>query len=167
MANNNIFLGGADPLLSSPNQYGYPNAESQLNALREQERRLMEQLQQGPQPQPRPAQNSSPIWDEIDKEFDSLTTMQQKALTDIRGFILDDDGKLDASLYDEVSKIFDEMPLQNMDVMSGFADVTIGRGRIELHLHKNMLTSFLMPNSGKITLTKSDIKELFDMATKK
>lgn len=82
MANNNIFLGGANPLLSSPNQYGYPNAESQLNALREQERRLMEQLQQGPQPQPRPAQNSSPIWDEIDNEFDSLTTMQQKALTE-------------------------------------------------------------------------------------
>lgn len=82
MANNNFFLGGADPLLSSPNQYGYPNAESQLNALREQERRLMEQLQQGHQPQPRQAQNSSPIWDEIDKEFDSLTTMQQKALTE-------------------------------------------------------------------------------------
>ena len=87
--------------------------------------------------------------------------------TFIRAFVLDEEGKLDASLYDEVSKIFDEMPLQNMDVMSGFADVTIGRGRIELHLHKNMLTSFLMPNSGKITLTKSDIKELFDMATKK
>lgn len=87
--------------------------------------------------------------------------------TFIRAFVLDEEGKLDASLYDEVSKIFDEMPLQNMDVMSGFADVTIGRGRIELHLHKNMLTSFLMPNSGKITLTKSDIKEFFDMATKK
>lgn len=84
MANNNFFLGGNDPLLSNPNQYGYGNAEAHLNALREQERRLMEQLQQGQQSQQtqRPAQNASPVWDEIDKEFDSLTTMQQKALTE-------------------------------------------------------------------------------------
>lgn len=83
MANNNFFLGGNDPLLSNPNQYGYGNAEAQLNVLREQERRLMEQLQQGQQQQQqRPAQNASPVWDEIDKEFDSLTTMQQKALTE-------------------------------------------------------------------------------------
>jgi hypothetical protein len=83
MANNNFFLGGNDPLLSNPNQYGHGNAEAHLNALREQERRLMEQLQQGQQAQQqRPVQNASPIWDEIDKEFDSLTTMQQKALTE-------------------------------------------------------------------------------------
>lgn len=84
MANNNFFLGGNDPLLTSPNQYSYPSAEAQLNALKEQERRLMEQLQQGQQAQQqhRQAQNASPVWDEIDKEFDSLTSMQQKALTE-------------------------------------------------------------------------------------
>lgn len=87
--------------------------------------------------------------------------------TFINAFLLNDEGKLDANLYDEVSKIFDEMPLQNMDVMNGLADISIGRGRVELHVHKNAITSFLMPNSGKITLTKDDLKEFFDMATKK
>lgn len=83
MANNNFFLGGNDPLLTSPNQYSFHSAEAQLSALKEQERRLMEQLQQSHQPQPQPQpQNSSPIWDEIDKEFDGLTSMQQKALTE-------------------------------------------------------------------------------------
>lgn len=85
----------------------------------------------------------------------------------VNAFFLNDEGKLDASLYDEVSKIFDEMPLQDVDVMNGLMDMSIGRGRIELHLHKNAITSFLMPNSGKITLTKDDLKEFFDMATKK
>lgn len=85
----------------------------------------------------------------------------------INAFFLNDEGKLDASLYDEISKIFDEMPLQDVDVMNGLMDMSIGRGRIELHLHKNAITSFLMPNSGKITLTKDDLKEFFDMATKK
>lgn len=83
MANNNFFLGGNDPLLTSPNQYSFHSAEAQLSALKEQEKRLMEQLQQSHQPQPQPQpQNSSPIWDEIDKEFDGLTSMQQKALTE-------------------------------------------------------------------------------------
>ncbi len=85
----------------------------------------------------------------------------------INAFFLNDEGKLDASLYDEISKIFDEMPLQDVDVMNGLMDMSIGRGRVELHLHKNAITSFLLPNSGKITFTKDDLKEFFDMATKK
>lgn len=76
----------------------------------------------------------------------------------INAFFLNDEGKLDASLYDEISKIFDEMPLQDVDVMNGLMDMSIGRGRVELHLHKNAITSFLLPNSGKITFTKDDTK---------
>lgn len=76
----------------------------------------------------------------------------------INAFFLNDEGKLDASLYDEISKIFDEMPLQDVDVMNGLMDMSIGRGRVELHLHKNAITSFLLPNSGKITFTKDDLR---------
>lgn len=86
--------------------------------------------------------------------------------TFVSAFLLNEEGKLDANLYDEVSAIFDEMPLQDIDVMNGFADISMGRGRVELRFRKNAITSFLMPNSGKITLTKDDLKEFFDMATK-
>lgn len=83
MANNNFFLGNSDPLLGGNNQYFHTDTEQQLAMLKEQERRLMAQLQNNGSQQPvQQQQSQSPIWDEIDKEFDSLTSMQQRALAE-------------------------------------------------------------------------------------
>lgn len=83
MANNNFFLGNSDPLLGGNNQVYHTETEQQLAILKEQERRLMAQLQNNGYQQPiQPTQSQSPIWDEIDKEFDSLTSMQQRALAE-------------------------------------------------------------------------------------
>lgn len=100
----------------------------------------------------------------IKRGINAVIDEKLKAGSFINAFILDENGKLDASLYDEVSKMFDEMPMQNFTLMDGFAEAAVGRGRVEIMLRKNMFTSMLMPNSGKITFTKDDLKEFFDLA---
>ncbi len=47
--------------------------------------------------------------------------------------------------------------------MDDFIVFKVGEGKVDILLQKNAFTSFLLPNSGKITLTKEDFKELFSV----
>lgn len=75
---NNIFVGNADPLLGSQSnlmsqqyQNDYAQRMAQLEAAKQQ------LMQQAP-----PPVSKSPIWDEIDKEVDALTSTEQAYLND-------------------------------------------------------------------------------------
>lgn len=80
MALNNVFIGGADPLLGSPQGNINSEIEAYERHLQDTLNQIKAQKQQALNPQTQVNKSQSPLWDEMDDIVTGMTDMEIDAL---------------------------------------------------------------------------------------
>lgn len=117
---NNIFLGGADPLLAvnqAPKPYGYDEEiqrMSQIQQMLEQKKMEMENARAQISANGMPSKGQTPIWDEIDKLITGMSDRELDYLTSNADFN-ESNSKVMAILQREQLRIMRPIVEQSQD----------------------------------------------------